>query len=163
PGVSIGRDLNLLNVGGDLTLSNGANFVVGRFLGLTPQPPKGTATGSNVLALNQSLIGTGTSTLASTISGYIQGDLIIGPGSVFKVTSGIANSSSNGGSTPAPSPLLINGSLQVVSSSQVVVPNLLAGSTFSRPDPNNPGLFVVNNLVARNGIVVNGVVVVTHG
>ena len=51
-GVFIGRDLNLLNVGGDLTLSNGAVFSIGRNLGLLPQPPKGTGTGSNVLLLN---------------------------------------------------------------------------------------------------------------
>src|SRR5262249_39398825 len=45
PGITVGRDLNLLNVGQDLNLSNGASVRIGRFLGLTPQPPKGTATG----------------------------------------------------------------------------------------------------------------------
>ena len=51
-GINIGRDLNLLNVGGGITLSNGANFIIGRNLGLVSQPPKGTGTGSNVLSLN---------------------------------------------------------------------------------------------------------------
>ena len=51
-GVFVGRDLNLLNVGGNLEITNGANFIVGRNLGFIPQPPKGTGTGSNVLALN---------------------------------------------------------------------------------------------------------------
>ncbi len=51
--INIGRDLNLINVGQNFDLSSGASLSVGRFLGTTPQPPKGTATGSNFLALNQ--------------------------------------------------------------------------------------------------------------
>src|SRR5262249_49366982 len=70
-GISVAGDLNLLNVGQDLVLSNGASLRVGRFLGLTPQPPKGTSTGSNILSINQSLIGTGTSTIVPSVSTYI--------------------------------------------------------------------------------------------
>src|SRR5262249_21232895 len=51
-GIIIGRDLNLLNVGGNLQLSNGAVVSVTRKLGLVNQPPKGTGTGTNVLTLN---------------------------------------------------------------------------------------------------------------
>ena len=73
PGISIGRDLNLLNVGQDLDLSNGASINVGRYLGLVPQPPKGTATGANFLATNQSLVGTGTSTIVPSAVGLHPG------------------------------------------------------------------------------------------
>ena len=50
--INIGRDLNLLNVGGNIDLSNGSQFNIGRNLGLVSQPPKGTGTGTNVLTLN---------------------------------------------------------------------------------------------------------------
>ena len=85
PGITIGRDLNLFNAGGDVTLANGASLRVGRFAGLQPQPPKGTSTGANILSLNQSLVGTGTSQVVPSVSGYIQGNFTIGPGSVFSV------------------------------------------------------------------------------
>ncbi len=62
-GVFIGRDLNLLNVGGDIQLSNGAVFSIGRNLGLVSQPPKGTGTGTNVLTLNFNLIANTTITV----------------------------------------------------------------------------------------------------
>lgn len=45
PGIVIGRDLNLFNVGQDLTLLNGASVNVGRFLGATPNRPRGPARG----------------------------------------------------------------------------------------------------------------------
>src|SRR3954465_4559113 len=92
PGIVVGRDLNLFNAGQDVNLSNGASLTVGRFLGLTPQPPKGTATGANFLAVNQALIGTGgITTIAPSLSGFIQGSFNIGAGSVFSVANGIAN------------------------------------------------------------------------
>ena len=50
--INIGRDLNLLNVGGNISLSDGSQFNIGRNLGLVSQPPKGTGTGTNVLTLN---------------------------------------------------------------------------------------------------------------
>lgn len=41
-GINIGRDLNTMNVGGDLDIANGAFMNVTRYVGLTPQPAKGT-------------------------------------------------------------------------------------------------------------------------
>ena len=41
-----------LNVGSNIDLTNGAQFNIGRNLGLVSQPPKGTGTGTNVLTLN---------------------------------------------------------------------------------------------------------------
>ncbi|SIO43170.1 hypothetical protein SAMN05444166_4669 [Singulisphaera sp. GP187] len=159
PGIVIGRDLNLFNVGQNLTLQNGASLNVGRFLGATPQPPKGTGTGSNIVALNQSLVGSGTSTLVPAVSGYVQGNIVIGPGSLFSAASGIAASSIIGTSAvtnqpiPNPSVFLVNGSVTVSSprlSDQLVSPAL------------NPFTFGVNigsstpsgqvaNFIARSG------------
>ena len=153
PGISIANDLNLLNVGQNVVLSNGASLVVGRFVGLTPQPPKGTSTGSNVLSLNQSQIGSGTSQVISSISSYVQGDFTIGAGSVFKVGSGIASSSISGGSTGFPTPVLINGALIAASPTSVNIPHLSANNSFFTSG-------VANNLVARNGIYVAGVQIV---
>ena len=76
--IDIGRDLNLLNVGQNLDLSGGGSIIVHRFMGTTPQPPKGTATGSNILALNQALVGTGTSTIVPSLTAYIQGNMNLG-------------------------------------------------------------------------------------
>src|SRR5262249_31612783 len=77
-GVFIGRDLNLLNIGGNLEITNGANFIIGRNLGLVPQPPKGTGTGSNVLALNFTVASgqTITQTIPS-VGGAVQGNIAI--------------------------------------------------------------------------------------
>jgi len=83
--ISIGRDLNLLNVGGDINLSNGSQILIGRDIGAVLQPPKGTGTGSDVLSLNFTLIGTTTTTTVPSVSAYIQGNIIIGPGSAFVV------------------------------------------------------------------------------
>jgi hypothetical protein len=78
-GIFIGRDLNLLNVGGNLTLSNGAVFSVGRNVGLLSQPPKGTGTGSNVLTLNFNSLQNTTITvsLPPSVGAFIQGNVII--------------------------------------------------------------------------------------
>jgi hypothetical protein len=65
PGIAVGRDLNAFNVGGGVTLLNGASLLVGRDIGLTAQPAKGSG-----------LAGRGA---------FIQGDLIIGPGSQVNV------------------------------------------------------------------------------
>ena len=83
--LTIGRDLNLLNVGGDITLENGANIFINRDLGLVAQPPKGTGTGSNVLTLNAPLVGTQSTEQFPSVSTYIQGDVIINPGSQFVI------------------------------------------------------------------------------
>jgi hypothetical protein len=94
-GVFIGRDLNLLNVGGTLQLSNGAVFSIGRDLGLVPQPPKGTGTGSNVLLLNfnQLTNTTITVTLPPSVGSFIQGNVIIdtASGSSFLIGNNINN------------------------------------------------------------------------
>lgn len=88
PGINIGRDLNLLNVGGDIVLSNGADFIINRDVGLVLQPPKGTGTGSNVLSLNNIATNTNaiqTGVLPANVSAYIQGDVVINPGSQFVI------------------------------------------------------------------------------
>ena len=59
----MGRDLNDFTVGGTLDLQGGANVIAGRYFGLTPQPAKGTCFGG--------------------AGGFIQGNLIIGVGSVL--------------------------------------------------------------------------------
>jgi hypothetical protein len=165
PGILIGRDLNLFNAGQDVNLSNGASIRVGRFLGLTPQPPKGTATGGNFLAVNQALIGTGTSTVVPSLSSYIQGNLIIGPGSVFMVNNGIPNTSIIGGNvaSSAPSVLLINGQLNTSSGtfSQLQIPglsNLNTGTTLINQDALAPPIqaVIVNSIVARSGSNIAG-------
>ena len=94
-GIFIGRDLNLLNIGGNLQLSNGAVFSIGRNLGLAPQPPKGTGTGSNVLLLNfnQLTNTTITTTLPPSVGSFIQGNLVIDTarGSAFLIGNQIVN------------------------------------------------------------------------
>jgi hypothetical protein len=94
-GIFVGRDLNLLNVGGNLQLSNGAVFSIGRNLGLVPQPPKGTGTGSNVLLLNFNQLAqtTITVTLPPSVGSFIQGNLIIDTanGSSFLIGNNINN------------------------------------------------------------------------
>jgi len=92
-GVSIGRDLNLLNIGGNLTLSNQANFIIGRNLGLVPQPPKGTGTGSNILSLNFTTVsGSTISVTIPSVGSYIQGSVIIdNSGSQFEIGGNIHN------------------------------------------------------------------------
>jgi hypothetical protein len=76
----------LLNTGQDINLSNGSQFLIGRDLGAILQPPKGTGTGSNVLTLNLNQVGTTfNGTLPPEVSTYIQGNLIIGPGSAFVI------------------------------------------------------------------------------
>jgi hypothetical protein len=156
PGIVVGRDLNLLNVGQNFDLSNGANLTVGRFLGLVPQPPKGTATGANFLAVNQTLVGTGTSTVVPSLSAYIQGNVNVGAGSVISVANGIPNTAiitSAGVQTTAPSVLLINGALNTSSGSsaqQILIPGLTVltvGTTIQNAfDP-----ALVNSVVFRSG------------
>jgi hypothetical protein len=149
-GISIGGNLNLFNVGGNLTLANGASIRVNSFLGLTPQPPKGTGTGSNILSLNQSTIGTSTTNLiAPSVSAYIQGNVIIGPGSALSIGSGIGSTALSAGGVATgstPSPLLILGSLAVGNTSSFQVP----GGAISAQIQANV------NIVARNGLILNG-------
>ncbi|MHC5544305.1 hypothetical protein ACYOEI_39255, partial [Singulisphaera rosea] len=103
-------------------------------------------TGSNLIATNQALVGTGTSTTVPSLSGYVQGNLIIGTGSTFTVASGIANSSVTGGTALTPSVFLINGNVQATSASQIAIPNIAAATSFTAGA----------NFVARNGFNVSG-------
>ena len=109
--IDIGRDLNLINVGQNLDLSGGGSLIVHRFMGTTPQPPKGTATGSNFLALNQALVGTGTTTIVPSLTAYIQGNINLGTAGTFTVVGGIVEG------TPSPPHrhqshvVLVNGSV----------------------------------------------------
>ena len=156
PGITIGRDLNLFNVGQNVTLANGANINVGRFIGLTPQAPKGTGTGSNILSLNQSQIGTGTSQLTPSVSANIQGNLTIGSGSAIISSSGIANSSIVGlGNTTTPSIFLIDGSLNVQTAGQLAIKGAIDANSLAQFE-NNAGQSVVN-ILHRNGATVNNV------
>ncbi len=109
-GIFVGRDLNLLNVGGSLTLSGGAQFSIGRNLGLVNQPPKGTGTGSNVLLLNfNQLQNTITSVnTPSAIGTFIQGNVVINPGSEFLVAANIVNPMYVEGNISGASRLLVN-------------------------------------------------------
>jgi hypothetical protein len=159
PGIVIGRDLNLFNAGQDVNLSNGASLRVGRFLGLTPQPPKGTATGGNFLAVNQALVGTGsTITVVPSLSAYLQGNFIIGNGSVISVANGIPNTAIIGGASPtsAPSILLINGTLTTSSGtfSQVQIPGISTANTGTTLI--NPLTGQSNSIVARAGSNIAG-------
>jgi hypothetical protein len=159
PGIVVGRDLNLFNAGQDVILNNGASITVGRFLGLTPQPAKGTATGANFLATTQSLVGTGTSTVVPSISGYLQGSLILGTGSNFTVAQGIPNTSIPGTTTSAtgsPSVFLINGSLNTITgtASQLQIPNL--GNFNTGTTLVNGVSGQINSIVARTGSNIAG-------
>ena len=118
--IDIGRDLNLLNVGQNLDLSGGGSFIVNRFMGTTPQPPKGTATGSNILALNQALVGTGTSTIVPSLTAYIQGNMNLGTAGTFKVVGGIQSGTLTSTTTATTSVVLVNGSVTASSIDQNV-------------------------------------------
>jgi hypothetical protein len=159
PGIIIGRDLNLLNVGTDLDLSNGASLKVGRYLGATPQPPKGTGTGSNFLSVNQSLLGTGTSVSLPGLAAYIQGNVNISAGSVLAIGGftnpddtifgGIANGTITSTSTTSPSILLVTGQVNAPLASEIAIPNILFSNTLAAATA--PGSTVFFNFVARNG------------
>jgi hypothetical protein len=110
-GIFVGRDLNLLNVGTNITLSGGASINVARDLGLVNQPPKGTGTGSNVLTLNfNTLLNTTVTgqTIPPSVSTFIQGNVIINPGSVFSIGRNIVNIGYIEGSITGYSRLLVN-------------------------------------------------------
>jgi hypothetical protein len=58
--LSVGEDLNWFELGGSLTIENGANFTTGRDLGLTPQAAKGSGLAGQGMFVNGNLtIGTG--------------------------------------------------------------------------------------------------------
>lgn len=108
--INIGRNLDLLNVGGDINLSNGSQFNIGRDLGLLSQPPKGTGTGTNVLTLNYTSVSNSIVTVVvPPVGSFIQGSVIIQPGSVFSIGTEINNTMYvegvvDAGFTPNPNP-----------------------------------------------------------
>jgi hypothetical protein len=110
--IQIGRDLNLLNVGGNISLSNGSQILIGRDMGAVLQAPKGTGTGSNVLSLN---LPTTTTLVAvapeQAVSAYIQGDIIIGPGSAFVVGRSVDQA------------IFVLGNIDSASFSRIVIPH----------------------------------------
>ena len=150
-GSILGRDLNLINVGQNLDLSSGASLIVNRFLGTTPQPPKGMANGSDFLSLNQSLIGSGTSQVVPSLTGFIQGNINLGTAGTFTVVGGIVESSPI--TTPlasAPNVVLVNGSVTTPSISLdsntgpgIHIPNFAGSTAFTSGA----------NFIARNGFI----------
>jgi hypothetical protein len=90
--INIGRDLNLLNVGGNIELSDGSQFNIARNLGLVSQPPKGTGTGTNVLTLNYTSVANSFITVTiPAVGSFIQGNVNVGPGSLFSIGGNIYN------------------------------------------------------------------------
>ncbi len=111
--------------------------------------------------MNQALVGTGTSTVVPSLSAYIQGNLIIGPGSVFQVVQGIPNTAIlNMGvlGATAPSVMLINGKLNTSSGtfSQLAIPGLSAFNTGTTLINGIIGGTFVNEVVARSGSNIAG-------
>lgn len=88
-GINIGRDLNFFSTFGDVDILNGANFIVGRNLGLISQPAKGT--GPSSIPANQAFLNsTNTTFAASTFEAtQIEGNLVIAPGSFFNIQGAI--------------------------------------------------------------------------
>jgi hypothetical protein len=100
--INIGRDLNLLNVGGNIDLTNGAQFNIGRNLGLVSQPPKGTGTGTNVLTLNFTTVTNSIITvIVPAVGSFIQGNVAVDPTSVFRIGGNIFNTMYVAGSVTA--------------------------------------------------------------
>ena len=169
--IDIGRDLNLLNVGQNLDLSGGGSFIVNRFMGTTPQPPKGTATGSNILALNQALVGTGTSTIVPSLTAYIQGNMNLGTAGTFKVVGGIQSGTLTSTTTATTSVLLVNGSVTASSIDPNVnatepgihILNVLPSTTLTvtilNPAPPPPTLTIPANFIARAGFNIPGITI----
>jgi hypothetical protein len=113
--INIGRDLNLLNVGGNIDLTNGAQFNIGRNLGLVSQPPKGTGTGTNVLTLNFTTVANSIiQVIVPAVGSFIQVDVITDTTSSFNIGGNIFNTMYVAGTvtagfkpaipTPAPTP-----------------------------------------------------------
>ena len=169
--INIGQDLNLINVGQDLDLSGGGSLIVNRFMGTTPQPPKGTANGSNILALNQALVGTGTSTIVPSLAGYILGNINLGTAGTFKVVGGIQSGTLTSTTTASTSVVLVNGSVTASSIDQNinatgpgihianVVPSTTLTATIINPAPPPPTLVIPANFIARFGFNIPGITI----
>ena len=169
--IDIGRDLNLLNVGQNLDLSGGGSIIVHRFMGTTPQPPKGTATGSNILALNQALVGTGTSTIVPSLTAYIQGNMNLGTLGTFTVVGGIQSGTLTSTTSATTSVFLVNGSVTASSLDRNVnaigpgihIANVLPSTTLTvtilNPAPPPPTLTIPANFIARAGFNIPGITI----
>ena len=87
--INIGRDLNFFSTFGDVDVINGANIIIGRNLGLTAQPAKGTGP-SSIPANTAFLASTSTVTTFSNFEAtQIEGNLVIAPGSQFLIRGAI--------------------------------------------------------------------------
>lgn len=78
-GMNIGRDLNAMNVGGNLTIRDGAQLIIGRDVGAEAQPPKGTGpAGRGIRVMGNLTIAEGsTLTIRRNLVGqiFVQGNL----------------------------------------------------------------------------------------
>lgn len=104
-GVFIGRDLNWLNVGGSITLQDGARFVVDRDTGQSPQPVKGTDPGGQGM--------------------LITGNLTISPTSIFRVNRNLVGSSTGNSLTVVGN---LNGSSRFSVGGAVLRPVVIQGT-----------------------------------
>ena len=149
-GITIGRDLDLLNVGGSITLSNGANFQIDRDLGLVSQPPKGTGTGSNVLSLNYTSVSNNLVTVTiPSVGSFIQGGITVNPGSVFAISGNIYNTLYTEGTVNGFSRIFINYGL----SSQSNPPAITSLAVTSAIPPTGSGPAPDGYLTAIGGII----------
>ena len=120
----------MLNVGTNISLSDGSQFNIGRNLGLVSQPPKGTGTGTNILSLNfvtVSELDARTVTIPA-VGAYIQGSVIVNPGSLFNIGGNIFNT------------LYVEGS---------VTAGFTPSSNPGTPTPTNPNLTPTAGTLAR--------------
>lgn len=90
-GIFIGRDLNLFNVSGNVTLSDGAQIVIGRDVGAEVQLPKGTGLGGRGIR--------------------IMGNLTINPGSTLTIQRNVVGQIFIQGNLVGASRLLVDGSV----------------------------------------------------
>jgi hypothetical protein len=88
-GIFVGRDLNLFNVAGNMTIKNGANVIIGRDIGAEAQLPKGTGLGGRGVR--------------------IIGNLTIGEGSTFTVNRNLVGQIFIQGNLDGASRLIVNG------------------------------------------------------
>jgi hypothetical protein len=140
-GVFVGRDLNLLNVGANLELTDHANIIVGRFMGLLSQPAKGTGSGSNVLSLNFTTVAgqTLTGVTVPSVGAFIQGNLAIEPGSEIAMGSYIRNTLFVSGSATSSRIFIFNGSaLETTAPFAITLPDTFMPPEFvlAGPPPN---------------------------
>ncbi len=81
-GIFVGRNLNFFSTFGDVSIGNGANFIVGNDIGLNAQPAKGTGP-SSIPSNATTLASTNVNTFFSYQAFSIQGNVSIAPGSTM--------------------------------------------------------------------------------